>query len=161
MRSIVTKLSLALILGALGALYTVESGSAAYGSKSITCGNRTCSGSTTFGISANSYVARGQSSTSAVTAQFFAWTRGTNQYHIGTWLDQQACQVQNGTSCTTPWLYLCDTLPQPAGCGSWPGTGWYATTYSWFKPSTTEYAIFTGTRAGVDNSYCWNNATCP
>ena len=162
MRGLVLSRIIIACLASVGML--VSSTEAAYNGKSTSCSTpgtpRTCTGTTIRGIEDTSYYAIGGSQATATVTEAFAWVRATNIYHRGTVTWETACQIQNGSSCNTPRSYGCDTEPPPAGCGSNNYTKWYGTTWSWFKPQATEYAIFTGTRSGVDSSYCWNTMLC-
>ena len=146
-----------------GVLIPPDRAEAAYYSKSVGCptGGRTCTGSTNRGIeNGETYYATGKSTASLAVNEAFAWVRGTNIYHPGSVLWEEACQINNGKTCTTSRAYLCDVLPPPAGCGANNYTNWYGTNWSWFKPVTTEYATFTATRSGADSAYCWNTMEC-
>lgn len=155
-------------IGVLGLFYGgLDSVEASYWSKSTSCGlGSTCVSQTTTKFAEDTHQARGRSYTSSTSyPEFFAWTRGTNIYHVGQIFEQYACQVQNGQSCDTAWAFLCGSSAYPVGCGSGGGGSFcnnycYLTTWSWFKRSGVEYALFTATRNGADSSYCWTTMTC-
>lgn len=159
-----TAILLAILLGIAGALL-VGGGQAeaAYNSKLTSCDGRTCYSNTYTLLQSDAYWARGRSRTSISIAEFFAWTRGTNHNHVGEIFEEHACQVNNGTNCYTAYSLLCSTDPiGMGGCGTGPDNVnyWFATTWSWYKPSSTEFALFTGTRTGTDLAYCWNSMAC-
>ncbi len=162
MKQAVLTLAVLAAFALLGALVPTDSASAAYNGKSTSCpaGVRTCSSYTARGVQGTTYYAVGQSVATTSVAEAFAWVRGTNIYHQGSVLWEEACQINNGTTCTTGYAYLCDTLPPPAGCGPNNYTYWYGTNWSWFKPASVQYALFTATRSGADTSYCWNSMEC-
>lgn len=168
-----TRLAGVFVAVALGAFAAVSVGlndaEASYWSKSTACGSgQTCVSQTTnrFVSSDDTWQARGRSYTGSTYPEFFAWTRGTNIYHDGEIFEERACQVQNGQTCYTPWLNLCGEGGYPAGCGLYnPGQPFcnnqcYATTWSWFKRSGIEYALFTSTKSGADAAICWTTMEC-
>jgi hypothetical protein len=170
LRTRLSAILVAVVLGAFGAITLgMDSAEASYWSKSTSCGTgHTCVSQTTnrFVSSDDLWQARGRSYTAYTYPEFFAWTRGTNIYHIGQIFEEKACQVQNGFSCYTPWLSLCGEGAYPVGCGFYSSTQpfcnnkCYATTWSWFKRNGIEYSLWTAVRSGADSSYRWNTMSC-
>lgn len=80
-------------LAIVGALLPAGAARAAYNGKSVGCptGTRTCSSYVARGIEGgDTYYAVGKSDTSINISEAFAWVRGTNMYHIGSVLDEEA-----------------------------------------------------------------------
>ena len=120
MRERLSPILLGIALGVFGAvLLGTGQVEASNWSKSTACGTgHTCVSQTTsrFLSSDDAWQSRGRSHTGSTHPEFFAWTRGTNRFHIGQIFAEDACQIQNGQSCYTDWLYLCGEGAYPAGC---------------------------------------------
>lgn len=160
MRKIILTLVTFVALSIAGALVSGQDTAHAT-NQTITCGlSGTCKGETfgyiTFG---STWSAFGTADPLHPTQHYFAWTRGTNRYHIGQVWEESAKNCYNSSSkCIAPEEDYCDTAGYPAGCGT-SHTYWYATTWSYFKTPTV-YSVFTATSASRANSSCWNSMSC-